>query len=943
MKKPIIIALSLVSAVTITSVSLGAYFGVQKNKSFASPVIKFSYDNDGVPLAQLKLAKKSTDVNYIVIFKNNKGKLIRKFVGAHNNILSIRNTSPDSRLVEIQDISKKTIWKSPEKEGIDLSLGQIDIKNKAILLNPNISKNASVNFSLLNTEGKEIVINKKANKEAKIDLTDNELFSLLNLTLNKITTKNNNETEKIKLVISDIEGIDVKKPEKFITSQTISSATINLDFVSDVLSLDPTQEIQAKFKQVDSPPDNPTYFSASSEIEYKDVNTYGLHFVAKNLQEATKYELVSLSFAENPYKNFDLLANKPFWSVPSNSDFYFQTATKDINLELTGLKQLKDNNSKYRLDLTFTSLPSSFYNKKIQVEYTYDNDKVLKSQPQTLSNTVSRYEFNFDNLKKNTKYTLSRIFVFDKSENDLISNIDLAKNDISDSFNFTENISDFEVVQTKLNSVKIKLNIDDDYKDVSTNSPLIISYKKTNDSNAKVETVSTQIQTNSSQQRFVEVEIPKLELNTNYEIVKVERNVEVASDNKDNLKTFESLIYYDKEKNSEMKLNFEIKFKILSASTLDEKTGKFALTTENNLDSFNNLDFSLNYLFTKENEAKSTEKVVDNSTNNDDKIMYEQSSKTLNLFVPFLSEQTGKYELKSLDIFVKNNKDKEKQSILVSNLQTLNIKSKQDLIKSVEENLNKINKNYLPSMVTKEKLEANLTENDKKFINSSLSITSRSIDDKKGELPVSFQFSYFGSTTSQSYTIKDFNKLVEIKDSKDKFDAKASSSVEFFDPGFALVDNDSYYSYWYADKTTDQKDITYTITPKDDKNTLIKEFWLSARKDKDYTAQNHLTSYFSVKITYTDDKNQEVTKDLNVNSPTEFTATTKTSITTQQRQRKPEQQITTTSTYYKWSFALDKLTQIKKIEITFKKEFQPKYVSIFKIRFIQPEKDLPQN
>lgn len=57
MKKPIVIALSLVSTLTVSSVSVGTYFGIKENNAISSPSMKLNYDNDGIPQARLKLEK----------------------------------------------------------------------------------------------------------------------------------------------------------------------------------------------------------------------------------------------------------------------------------------------------------------------------------------------------------------------------------------------------------------------------------------------------------------------------------------------------------------------------------------------------------------------------------------------------------------------------------------------------------------------------------------------------------------------------------------------------------------------------------------------------------------------------------------------------------------------------------------------------------------------
>ncbi|WP_234927979.1 hypothetical protein [Mesomycoplasma hyorhinis] len=386
-----------------------------------------------------------------------------------------------------------------------------------------------------------------------------------------------------------------------------------------------------------------------------------------------------------------------------------------------------------------------------------------------------------------------------------------------------------------------------------------------------------------------------------------------------------------------------ISFKLLSATPLDIKTGKFNLKVENNLDNFNNYDVSLTYSFTKQNQSTAIEKIITHhETGQGDNVVYDDSTSSFNVQVPSFANESGKYTLKSLNIFAKTNKDKEKTSILATNLQTLDVKSKADFVQLVDNSIDTINKSYLPSMITKELLNATIKDEQKPLINSSLQVTSGTVDDKQGKLPVTYSLTYFGSTTQQSYTIKNLNKLVEIKDTKDKYNATATSADSFFEPRFALTDDNSYFSYWYANKT-EGKDIVFTINPQNLDSRLMKEFWIFARKHNEYSAEQHLTSYFTVKITYKDERGQDQTKDLTVNNPTEFTATTKTPKTTQQHQTQSNKEFTTTTeTYHKWTFVLDKLTKVSKIEITFKKEYQPKYVSIFKVRFVEPEKTLPQ-
>ncbi|WP_215772300.1 hypothetical protein [Mesomycoplasma hyorhinis] len=942
MKKPIVIALSLVSTLTVSSVSVGTYFGIKENNAISSPSMKLNYDNDGIPQARLKLEKNNLDVSYVAVFKDESNNLNRKILGAHNGVLLIQDKTGNERLVEVLDMNQNSIWKADNSNGIDLSVGKLDIKNKSILLNKDISKNATINIFLQNSEGQEVKISKHADANAKVLLSDNELFSMLNLKLNKIITDNQSKTEKVKLVISNVDGIEVQKPVDFATDLTISSATINVDFVSKALSLDPSQQIEAKFKESNFNSDNAKIFSVYSVAENKDDETYGLNFRVNNLKEDTKYELVSLAFVENPYKNFDLLANVPFWTAPADSDFNFTTATKDINLELLGQKELENDKLKYKLDITFTSLPSNFYNRNLQVEYTDDQGKVVKSQPQKILEDTSRYGFNFTNLSKNTNYKLSKIFVFDKSESDVFKDIDFVKNNITDSFIYTQEISNFRVVQTNLNSVKIRFNFDDDYKTEETKSPLTISYKKVNDPNDLVKTVSAEYSSDENEGRFVETTLNNLDINTKYEIVKIQRNI---PDFATNSKTLNNLVYFDiaKSKATDKPLDFMISFKLLSATPLDIKTGKFNLKVENNLDNFNNYDVSLTYSFTKQNQSTATEKIITHhETGQGDNVVYDDSTSSFNVQVPSFANESGKYTLKSLNIFAKTNKDKEKTSILATNLQTLDVKSKADFVQLVDNSIDTINKNYLPSMITKELLNATIKDEQKPLINSSLQVTSGTVDDKQGELPVTYSLTYFGSTTQQSYTIKNLNKLVEIKDTKDKYNATATSAESFFEPRFALTDDNSYFSYWYANKT-EGKDIVFTINPQNLDSRLMKEFWIFARKHNEYSAEQHLTSYFTVKITYKDERGQDQTKDLTVNNPTEFTATTKTPKTTQQHQTQSNKEFTTTTeTYHKWTFVLDKLTKVSKIKITFKKEYQPKYVSIFKVRFVEPEKTLPQ-
>lgn len=57
-------------------------------------------------------------------------------------------------------------------------------------------------------------------------------------------------------------------------------------------------------------------------------------------------------------------------------------------------------------------------------------------------------------------------------------------------------------------------------------------------------------------------------------------------------------------------------------------------------------------------------------------------------------------------------------------------------------------------MITKELLNATIKDEQKPLINSSLQVTSGTVDDKQGKLPVTYSLTYFGSTTQQSYTIK---------------------------------------------------------------------------------------------------------------------------------------------------------------------------------------------
>ncbi|SYV91324.1 Uncharacterised protein, partial [Mesomycoplasma hyorhinis] len=110
MKKPIVIALSLVSTLTVSSVSVGTYFVIKENNAISSPSMKLNYDNDGIPQARLKLEKNNLDVSYVAVFKDESNNLNRKILGAHNGVLLIQDKTGNERLVEVLDMNQNSIW-----------------------------------------------------------------------------------------------------------------------------------------------------------------------------------------------------------------------------------------------------------------------------------------------------------------------------------------------------------------------------------------------------------------------------------------------------------------------------------------------------------------------------------------------------------------------------------------------------------------------------------------------------------------------------------------------------------------------------------------------------------------------------------------------------------------------------------------------------------------
>ncbi|QJB71374.1 hypothetical protein [Mycoplasma sp. 1654_15] len=708
-------------------------------------------------------------------------------------------------------------------------------------------------------------------------------------------------------------GVEILFDDSVAKGITANSAILNFELFTKDQSLSNGQEISLELSYYDKDQEfkKNKYFTKIEEKEGKFEATFDFN----DLLNYTKYTIDNIAFTKIPPQTIDKKNTQVFFNRNNNDIKFFTTKEGNLDIKYSSQKLFDQNNKiYYKVNVQLPYVSKNMENKSLQVWYKNDKDVYLKTQELKIIEGITSYSFDIKNIDANQQYDLEQIAIIDPKDNSIYKSVESAPSTVNDSLSTYKEFTNFKINSVSLTEIKAQMELLDDYNVFEVDEKFKIYYKPAsakNNNNSLLTSIATLTNNGSDNKKILDFSLQNLKVNKNYKIAKITRLLSKSLNNQSTtpiksqlqLAQTDRIVEEDVDFQQEtLSSNFAIKFEVKEATQLIPATAEFKMTTKNNLTIFD--VNKVRFIYTS--DAGET-KVANGKNNNS--ITYDPKTSKFQSTIKSLSDKGGRYTLKFVEYEDNNLVSRVNVNPSVSSFYVYTFKY---LTARINSNLNKINKVYTARLANKKRFENILPTEDKKLIKDSLRVVPDSINQEKGTLQLEYTITYWGQQQKHTLEITGLNKVILDTALDDNWVAKATDTSEYlwkpYSPFYTIAQATYNKSkdYWYSDKKP--WNIEFELQAQR-QAVFVKDFAFSAFNNPDYTNVNNLTKYFKVEIIYYKNGTERA-EQLEV--------------------QQPENHKDQKNNYWVWKFSFVEGINIKKIRITFLKDLQPKWVSLYR-------------
>lgn len=459
---------------------------------------------------------------------------------------NISVTKPDNKDLAPQAILKGKDSKAKEFRTLMASQDTVEaVSSTYNVANNNATINATINGSRLekwnNKKIKAIYIDNNgdeySSEEKLVDTTTNISDGKLKLDITLGSLKKNRNYRLVKFVnVETSEEIEILNgvSDSFDATPGLTKAILKENTSIDKKKKTATFELKVTTEDSFELANLPVSITiaksndlSSTITETFNISADGIVNVTfNNLVSNTDYKITNMKFLTKPqvvFKNTNNDANNSTILV-NNPEITWKTEAGTITL--TSIKHQEVNKSldKVNVNVNLDIQGSEFDEQNIKLVYIDPRNKEISSEVLKLNSNISEYAFEFNDLKEDVKYSLSKIVY--GIDNNLTTEVskDTKTDEFinpSESVVFIFNAGDNTKQIIGETSATLKLSYEDLNKDLSkkiiqSNSVIKVTY--TNKTNQQSQEVNATLDTTNKE---ISISLTGLDANTQYELTKI--------------------------------------------------------------------------------------------------------------------------------------------------------------------------------------------------------------------------------------------------------------------------------------------------------------------------------------------------------------------------------------------------------------------------------------